>query len=461
MQRKIYNKMLEWKQSSNGATALMLDGARRVGKSYIAEEFAKHEYENHLLIDFTKISAKVKRYFNEYLEDLDIFFLYLFSAYNVPMLPPGKSVIIFDEVQRFPKAREAIKHLVADGRYHYIETGSLISINKNVKNIVIPSEERHLKMYPMDFEEFLWATGNMGVMPLLKRHLQLLEPLGQETHHSFMDLFRQYMVVGGMPQAVQKFVDSHDLAEVDAIKRDILELYRNDIHKFSGALRHKVLSVYNAIPTELNRHERKFVLADLKRDARMREYDSTFEWLKSAMTVAVAYASTEPSIGMNMRTDLISLKCYSSDSGLLISQAFDPVSLKTENIHERLLTDSLSVDLGMIVENTVAQMILATGHELFFYSNSTRNEVDSRMEIDFLISKPNLTRKHNILPIEVKSTKNYTLTSLNKFRRKYAEQLHTPVLLHPKDLKLEDGILFLPLYFAQLLVTEPIDHQWQ
>ena len=446
--------MLEWKRSSNGATALMLDGARRVGKSYIALEFARAEYENYLLIDFTKVSSKVKRYFNEYLENLDLFFMYLFGAYNTPILPKGKSVIIFDEVQRFPKAREAIKHLVADGRYHYIETGSLISINRNVRDIVIPSEERHLKMYPMDFEEFLWATGNEGEMAVIRHHFATRTPLGRETHESFMDIFRQYMVVGGMPQAVQKFVDTHDLAEVDAIKRDILALYRNDIHKFAGALRHKVLAIYNAIPAELNRHERKFVLADLKKDARMREYDSSFEWLKSAMTVDIAYASTEPGVGMGMRTDVVSLKCYSSDSGLLISQTFDPIAMKAENIHERLMTDSLSVDKGMIVENTVAQMILASGHELFFYSNSDRIQTENRMEIDFLVCKPNLTRRHNIVPIEVKSNKDYTTVSLDKFRRRFAEQLHTPVVLHPKDVKVADGIVYLPLYMAQLIVTE-------
>ena len=456
MKRKIYEKMLEWKRSSNGATALMLDGARRVGKSYIAEEFARNEYERYLLIDFTKVSSKVKRYFNDYLEDLDLFFMYLFGAYNVSMLPKGRSLIIFDEVQRFPKAREAIKHLVADGRYHYIETGSLISINRNVKDIVIPSEERHLKMYPMDFEEFLMATGNDGALAIMKMHFASRKPFGRETHETYMDLFRQYMVVGGMPQAVQKYIDTHDLAEVDAIKRDILSLYRGDIHKFAGALRHKALSIYNAIPSELTRHERKFVLADLKKDARMRDYDSSFEWLKSAMTVDIAYASTEPSVGMGMRTDVVSLKCYSSDSGLLISQTFDPVALKAENVHERLLTDKLSVDKGMIVENTIAQMILAAGHELYFYSNSDREEADNRMEIDFLVCKPDLTRRHNIIPIEVKSNKDYTTVSLDRFRRKFTDALHTPVVLHPKDLKQDKGIVYLPMYMAQFIVTEKL-----
>ena len=278
MKRKIYDKLREWKRVSNGKTAVMLDGARRVGKSYIAEEFARNEYDAYLLIDFAKVSSKVKRYFNEYLEDLDTFFMYLLSAYNVD-LPKGRSVIIFDEVQRFPRAREAIKYLVADGRYHYIETGSLISIRRNVRNIVIPSEEWHLEMFPMDFEEFMWATGHPVTMPVVRRHFADRRPLGRELHESMMDIFRQYLVVGGMPQAVAEFADSHDLGRVDAVKRSILSLYRADIRKFAGALRDKALSVFNSIPSQLSRHEKRFVLAGRDGNGRMRNYDTTFEWL--------------------------------------------------------------------------------------------------------------------------------------------------------------------------------------
>ena len=262
MKRKIYDKLLEWKQVSAGKTAVMLDGARRVGKSWIAEEFARNEYGAYLLIDFAKVSSKVKRYFNEYLEDLDTFFMYLLSAYNVE-LPKGKSVIIFDEVQRFPRAREAIKYLVADGRYHYIETGSLISINKNVKNIVIPSEEWHLEMFPMDFEEFLWATGHPATMPVIRKHFLERKPLGRDLHESLMDIFRQYLVVGGMPQVVASFAESHDLRQVDALKRSILALYRADIRKFAGTLKGKALAVFNAIPSQLSKHEKKFMLAEI------------------------------------------------------------------------------------------------------------------------------------------------------------------------------------------------------
>lgn len=451
MKRKIYDKLLEWKHKRHGQSAVMIDGARRVGKSWIAEEFARNEYEAYLLIDFSKVSPRVKRYFREYMEDLDMFFMYLLNTYGVK-LPIHRSVIIFDEVQRFPRAREAIKWLVADGRYDYIETGSLISIHKNVKDIVIPSEEHHLEMFPMDFEEFLWAQGREGTMEMLKRHFDDRKPLGEGLHASMMDLFRQYLVVGGMPKAVSVFAETHDLGEVDAVKREILTLYRNDIHKFAGALRHKVLAVFNRIPAELSRHEKKFVLADLGKGARMRDYDAAFEWLKSAMTVNVAYAASEPTVGLEMRTDALSLKCYLADTGLLVSMAFDPVTLESEHVHERILHDRLSLDKGMLMENMVAQMIRASGRGLYFYSNADRTRAENRMEIDFLICKSNLTRMHNIIPIEVKSSRAYEFVSLGKFRRKFSDQLHESVVLHPKDMKVDDGIVYLPLYMAGLLM---------
>ena len=455
MKRKIYNELLEWKRISNGKSAVMIDGARRVGKSWIAEEFAKNEYEAYLILDFSKVTTKIRRFFNEYMEDLDVFFMHLFSVYRVD-LPRRKSVIIFDEVQRFPRAREAIKWLVADGRYDYIETGSLISINKNVRDIVIPSEEHHLEMFPMDFEEFLWANGRESVMPVLERHFDTMKPLGEDLHESIMDLFRQYIVVGGMPQVVGTFVETHDLNAVDMGKRDILSLYRSDIHKFAGQLRHKVLSVFNHIPAELSKHEKKFVLADLKKNAKMREYDSTFEWLKSAMTVNLCSAACEPTVGLEMKTDPAALKCYLGDTGLLVSMAFDPVVLNAENIHERILHDRISLDKGMLMENVVAQLIRASGHGLYYYSNSDRNVSANRMEIDFLLCKPTLTRMHNIIPVEVKSNREYATVSLGKFKVKFADQLQVPVVLHVKDVKFENGIFYLPVYMTQLLTNRSL-----
>ena len=451
MRRKIYDKLVDWKNKSNGRTALMIDGARRVGKSYIAEEFAKNEYDAYLLIDFSKVKAKVKRYFDEYLDDLDTFFMYLFAEFHVN-LPRNRSLVIFDEVQKFPRAREAIKHLVKDGRYHYLETGSLISINKNVKDILIPSEERRVKMFPMDFEEFLWALGNEAAMPLISMRFQAREKIGRGMHDTLMNLFRQYLVVGGMPQAVAEFASSHDLGAVDAIKRDILALYRADIHKYGGALRHKVLALFNAIPTELSRHEKKFVLADVEEGGRMREYASSFEWLKEAMTVNVAYASSEPNVGLRLNADMSSLKCYLCDTGLLVSMAFDENQLLAEDIHNRILSERIELNKGMLVENVVAQMLRAAGHELYFYSRSDRENAQNRMEIDFLLDKPTLSRRHNVSPVEVKSGANLTHSSMDKFIRKFRSCLAERFLLSDRDVDCSNGITYLPLYMAPLLV---------
>ena len=452
MKRKIYDKLLEWKHVSNGKTAVMLDGARRVGKSYIAEEFARNEYEAYLLIDFAKVSSKVKRYFNEYLEDLDTFFMYLLSAYNVE-LPKGRSVIIFDEVQRFPRAREAIKYLVADGRYHYIETGSLISIRKNVRNIVIPSEEWHLEMFPMDFEEFLWATGHPMTMPVVRKHFAERKPLGRDLHESMMDVFRQYLVVGGMPQVVGSFAGSHDLRQVDAVKRSILSLYRADIRKFAGSLKDKALAVFNSIPSQLSRHEKKFMPSEIDVNGRMRSYDTTIEWLESAMTVNVCRGASEPNVGLEMNCERKSLKCYLGDTGLLVSMAFGESELVAEDVHNRILSDRIELNKGMLVENAVAQMFRAAGHKLYFYSNSSRSSSDDRMEIDFLVAKHGLTRRHNISPVEVKSGRSYAYESLSKFRRKYAALLDMAYVVHVNDVTEKDGVLRLPLYMAPLIVA--------
>ena len=318
MKRKIYDRLLEWKAKSNGSTALLIDGARRVGKSYIVEEFAKKEYASYVLVDFSKAKTKLKRIFNEYLDDLDTFFLY-FERITHSRLVQGNALVIFDEVQKFPRAREAIKHLVADGRFHYIETGSLISINKNVKDILIPSEEHRIPMYPMDFEEFLWAMGDTATMPLVRKRFVDMKPLGVDVHRQIMDMFRQYMIVGGMPQAVAKFAATRDLEAVDSVKRDVLALYRADIQKYGGVLRHKALSVFNAIPSQLSRHEKRLMLSEVKVGGRMRDFESTFDWLESAMTVNVCRRATEPNVGLELATDRQSVKCYMGDTGLLVS----------------------------------------------------------------------------------------------------------------------------------------------
>lgn len=450
MKRKIYEKMLAWKRTSEGSSALMIDGARRVGKSWIAEEFARNEYEGYLLIDFSKVPNDVKGFFRNYMEDMDSFFLYLLGAYHVN-LKPRKSVIIFDEVQEFPRAREAIKWLVKDGRYDYIETGSLISIDKNVRHIVIPSEEHRLKMYPMDFEEFLWATGNAGFLPIIAKCYKDIVPVGAALHRRIMDVFRQYLVVGGMPQAVEKFVETHDLSAVDACKRDIIDLYRADILKHGGASKHKILAIFNSIPGMLSRHAQMFSPGEIKAGAGMRSFQAAFQWLESAMTVNLAYNATEPNVGLELSADHTALKCYLADSGLMVSLSFGENELNAGDVQQRILTGRLEVNAGMIWETVVAQMLRVSGHKLYFYARRDAANAANTMEIDFLIAKSQLQRRHNISPIEVKGTGEYATKSLGKFIAKYEPFLNRACVLHTKDVVRTDDRVFLPVYMAGLL----------
>lgn len=450
MKRKIYTTLLDWKERRAGKTALLIDGARRVGKSYIVEAFAKKEYRSYILIDFFTASQDVKDLFENYLHDLDTFFLFLSNYYQVKLYP-RETLIIFDEVQEFPRARGAIKYLVADGRYDYIETGSLMSIKKNVQDALIPSEEHHVNLYPMDFEEFLWALGDDMLMPFIKERFEKKQPLGPALHRKAMDLFRQYLIVGGMPQAVKEFVESRDFDEVDRVKRDILTLYRADMMKHAQGYEIKVARVFDEIPAQLQKHERKFKLADLEKNARMRDYEDALFWLDDAMIVNTCYNSTAPNIGLKLNMDRLTLKCYMADTGLLISHAFDENGIVSEEIYKKILFDKLEVNMGMIVENVVAQMLGASGHKLYFYSNPSREDKNARMEIDFLIAKDKISNRHNISPIEVKSSTRYTLTSLRKFVTKYKEQTHIPYVIHPNDFKEEDGIVYLPLYMTPML----------
>ena len=450
LRRKIYTELLKWKEEEAGRTALLIDGARRVGKSYIVENFAKQEYKSYIIIDFNRVNQEVTELFENYLNDLDLFFMYLSNYYNVKLYERD-TLIIFDEVQLFPRARAAIKYLVADGRYDYIETGSLMSIKKNVKDIVIPSEERHLRMYPLDFEEFLWALDNESLMDFIKVFFEKKKPLGAALHRKAMDYFRQYMIVGGMPHAVERYVETKDFERVDRVKRDILELYRADIVKHAQGYEMKVEQIFDDIPAQLQKHDKKFKLSSLKKEARFRDYEDAIFWLSDAMIVNVCYNSTAPNIGLKLNMDRVTMKCYMADTGLLISHAFDENGIVSEEIYKKLLFDKLEVNKGMIMENIVAQMLVASGHKLYFYNNPSRDDASLRMEIDFLIAKSKITSKHNISPIEVKSGGKYTLTSLKKCREKYTEQLDTLYVLHKNDLKVEEGIVYLPLYMTPLL----------
>jgi hypothetical protein len=454
MKRKIYQTLLDWKQRRKGDVALLIEGARRIGKSYIVEEFARTEYDSYLLVDFSKVNPQVKELFDLYLDDLDTLFLNLQVYFRCRLTPRGgadeeaHSLVIFDEVQFCPRARAAIKHLVADRRFDYVETGSLISIRRNVKDIMIPSEEHAVKMYPMDFEEFLWAMGNEVMMPYIRCQWEQRKPVGAH-HRMAMDYFRQYMIVGGMPQAVAKYVATRDFQAVDEVKRDILHLYRNDIQKYAEKQALKVTEIFDELPGQLQKHEKKFRLSALREEARMRDYEDAFFWLSDAQIVNCCYNATEPSVGLKLNEERTTLKCYMGDTGLLISHAFDERGLVGEDLYRKLMFDTLEVNEGMLVENIVAQMLQAAGHRLYFFSKNGASE--DRMEIDFLIAKARTTSRHNISPIEVKSGSNYRLKSLQKCIAKYGSALATPYVLHDKDLKEEEGIVYLPLYMTPLL----------
>jgi predicted AAA+ superfamily ATPase len=449
MKRKIYNELLIWKKERNGKTAIMIDGARRIGKSYIAEEFARREYKSCILVDFNRADKNLLEIFDNYLTNLNLFFNYL-SLYFHVTLYERNSVIIFDEVQLYPKARAAIKYLVADGRYDYIETGSLVSINRNVKDIVIPSEEHRIDMFPMDFEEFLWATGEEQLMPFIRQCFEKRQLLGP-LHRKIMEHFRHYLIVGGMPQAILTFIETGNFLKVDAVKRDILKLYKADIEKYAEGNESKVKAIFDGIPSALGRHEKKFHLAALKDTARYRDYESAFFWLYESRVVNIGYNSTAPNIGLRLNEDRTTLKCYMADTGLLISHAFSEKTVRGEDLYLKLALGKLEINEGMLIENIVAQMLRAAGHDLYFYSQYSKDVAEDRMEIDFLIAKPIITNRHNISPVEVKSGSRYTLSSLAKLRKKYSTSLAESYVLHTADLKEEGELVYLPLYMTGLL----------
>ncbi len=375
--------------------------------------------------------------------------MYLALYYNVKLVK-RKSLIVFDEIQNYPKARAAIKYLVKDGRFDYIETGSLVSINKNVKNITIPSEEIRINMYPMDFEEYLWAMNQEMMYDLIKLQFKKKIPMGIDMHRKAMTLFRQYLIIGGMPKAVSTYVDTRDFKKADSVKRAILTLYRNDIQKYADGNEAKVTNIFDTIPSQLQKHEKKFKLSELKPGARMRDYEDAFFWLNEAMVANLCYGATEPSIGLSLKLESSTLKCYMGDTGLLISMAFDENTIVSNELYKKLMIDKLEVNEGMLMENIVAQMLRANDHKLFFYSNYSR-EAEDRIKLDFLVAKPTITSRHNISQIEVKSSKKYTLTSLMKCIKKFSDYLSTPYVIHTGDLSVNNGICYIPIYMTPLL----------
>ena len=447
LKRKIYDKLLAWKKECNGSKALLIEGARRIGKSTVCEEFAKNEYQSYIIIDFAKKDATVEKYFTEHLNDLDTFFM-LLSTYYKKELVKRNSIIIFDEIQMFPQARAALKYLVADGRYDYIETGSLISVKENIQNIVIPSEERSIRMYPLDFEEFAWALGENLLVEYIKDCFKKHEPLERGMHSKAMLLFKQYLLVGGMPKPVVLFIESgKKFSKVDAEKRDILKLYRNDIMKIKSQYRSKVLAIFDQIPGLLSQHEKRVVFKDIQEGSFADQYEDTFFWLSDSMISNECFMCSDPNVGLSINEVRSYIKCYLGDTGLLVSHAFDENELLEADVYNQILNDKLSLNKGMLFENAIAQMLTANGHKLYFYTHYSEEKHRNDIEIDFLISN-NSKLKYKLFPIEVKSSKNYTTTSLLRFKEKFKPRIGECYIIHPKNLSIKDDVLCIPPYMT-------------
>ena len=440
--RKIYDKLLEWKTESDGRTALLIEGARRVGKSTVVEEFAKNEYESYILIDFSRASKAVQKELFEDISDLDYLFLQLQLQYKVD-LHERRSLIIFDEVQQCPLARQAIKALVADHRYDYVETGSLISIKRNVKDILIPSEERKISMYPMDHEEFLWAVGDITTIPLLKKVFDSGKPVGAQIHRKLMRDFHLYMLVGGMPQAVNEYIETNNFRKVDQIKRDILNLYEDDFKKIDPT--GKLSSLFDAIPAQLNKNASRYQVSSVLNGERAENILESIAELKDSKTVLVSYHANDPNAGMSNDKDLGKFKLFLSDTGLFTTLMFKDRDFTENIIYEKLLNDKLSANIGYLYENAVAQILTANGNALFYYTfmnESTRRNY----EIDFI-----LARKNKVCPIEVKSSGYKTHASLDAFSRKFPDRILDKYLIYTKGFAKDEDIFCLPTYLVQFL----------
>jgi len=445
LKRKIYDELVAWKRNSNGATAIMIDGARRVGKSFIAETFARAEYKSYILIDFGKAPKDILDLFINDSSDLDLFFAKLAAFYSTTLYK-RESLIIFDEVQQYPRARQLIKYLVADGRFDYLETGSLIRLKKNVQDIIIPSEEDHIEMFPLDFEEFLWAMGDEATYPLIQRCFETKTPLGAALHRKIMNDFRQYILVGGMPQSVLAYIDGKNFEASDVAKRRILKLYRDDVAKFAEGYEDKVYAVFDGIPGQLSKKEKKYKLSSLGKQARFRTYESSFVWLNEAMVVNTCFNATDPHVGLALSADNTTRKCYMADTGLLVTHTFKDTKYTDNELYRAILYDRLNINEGMIMENIVAQMLRKHRERLYFYSRSDSQKRENHMEVDFLI-----TEGKKISPVEVKSGNYRSHSSIDKFRKHFSSVIGNSYILYTKDVMIKDGIIHLPLYMAELL----------
>ena len=444
--RKIYDALLSWKKESDGNTALLIEGARRVGKSTIVEEFGKNEYDSFILIDFSIASKTVVDLFED-MSDLNYFFLQLQLQYRVD-LRERKSLIIFDEVQLCPKARQAIKHLVKDHRYDYIETGSLISIRRNVNGILIPSEERKISMYPMDYEEFLWAVGDNTTYPLIRRFFESGRPLGDQVNRKLMRDFRLYMLVGGMPQPVLAFLENgRDFATADVEKRDILDLYRDDIKKAAKKYKSKVSAIFENIPGYLSSHEKRVILSSITDSSDSDRYDEPFFWLDDSMICNLCYKCNDPNVGLALNKNDSYVKCYMGDTGLLVSLAFSENELADQNLYKQIMDGKLSLNEGMLYENMIAQMLVSKGKKLYFYTRYNQEKHRNDIETDFLLSNESKTN-YKVNPIEVKSSKNYTTKSLEKFKEVFGNKVDNQMIIHPKIFSIDENITKIPPYMV-------------
>lgn len=439
--RKLYNTMLKWKSERNGDTALLVQGARRVGKSTIAEEFARNEYKSYILIDFSKVSKEVSDLFND-ISDLNYLFIRLQFIYQIPLYE-RESVIIFDEVQLQPLARQAIKHLVKDHRYDYIETGSLISVRSRSRDILVPSEETKVDMYPMDYEEFRWTLGDTTTIPLLRTAFEKKMPLGDAVHRKLMRDFRLYMLVGGMPQAVSVYIRTNNFTAVDQAKRDIIALYEEDFGKIDDSGRAKAL--YDAIPSQLSRNAMRYQVGRAIDKERVDRLENIVKVMDDSMTVNVAYHSDDPNVGLALTKNKEYFKMYASDTGLFVTLAFKDSDITENVIYDKLLNDKLSTNLGYVYENVIAQMLRATGKNLFYHTIPYA-EGKKYYEIDFVIPD-----KHKISPIEVKSSGYKAHKSLDEFCSKFSDRIMNRYLIYTKDYKRENGVEYVPVYMTMFL----------
>ena len=451
IKRKIYYKVVDWKNETKGTKALLIEGARRIGKSTVVEEFAQNEYKSYILIDFNKAKKKIKDAF-ESLDDLDIFFQTLTLEYNI-RLYPRESLIIFDEIQKFPKAREAIKYLVADGRFDYIETGSLISIKENVENITIPSEERKMQMYPVDFEEFMVYMEEEILLDHIRECFEKKLPLDRQMHAKAMRLFKEYMLVGGMPQAIVAYKkNGRDFHAADVEKRDILKLYEDDIKKSAKKYKSKVSAIFDNIPGFLSTHEKRVVLSQVDRNnGTFDRYDEPLFWLGDSMICNLCYKCNDPNVGLALNKNDSYVKCYMGDTGLLVSHAFSENEIMNEQLYKLIMDGKLSLNQGMLYENLIAQMITASGRKLFFYTRYNDKKHRNDIEIDFIISNESKT-KFKITPIEVKSSQNYTTTSLGTFKELFKKRIDKQIIVHPKGYSETDGVIKIPPYMMHLIM---------